>query len=215
MNILVTTYYKSDNPRRQSEIDYCLHQNIGNPLIDVILLFSGVDIPSTSTKIKVVKQKNNDRYYFSDIFNYIKSVSGDYPDAKFLLANSDIHFDGTLSELDRITLEGKGLFLTRQDNPKMQVPMYNSQDVWIFTASSLTDVIVDESKFKMGIRGCDNKLAYVFEANGIHTYNPHESIYAIHIHQSQHRTYSNTEVVPPPYHYPINITIDEMVAKGL
>ena len=52
----------------------------------------------------------------------------------------------------------------------------------------------------MGIRGCDNRLAYEIKEAGYKILNPSKSIVTVHIHSSNKGNLNpNQETIPEPY----------------
>jgi hypothetical protein len=62
-----------------------------------------------------------------------------------------------------------------------------SQDAWIFTG--LKDHV--QADFRLGMRGCDNHLAYIMEKQGYRVRNPSLSIDVIHLHNVDRNASTN------------------------
>ena len=127
---------------------------------------------------------------FTELFELCK------PDALNVIANSDIYFDATLpaSLAPRIVDA-----ISRWDRAGDAVVPYHkrdSQDAWIVYGRP--DITAD---FTMGVPGCDNRLAWILQQAGYQVINPCRSIRAIHLHESEERTYTRgtLERIPPPY----------------
>ena len=88
-----------------------------------------------------------------------------------ILANSDIYFDETLSQLmapDSYPRDNFLIALTRYELPGMQLypePKY-SQDSWIFYGQITDSKLLQETEFPLGKVGCDNRLLAIFARYG-------------------------------------------------
>jgi hypothetical protein len=166
---LTTPLYLTSNAQRQDEIDFCIKQNELNPLI---------------TRINLINNRN------------YAAAFGLAEDGINILANSDIYFDETLSLAQDIK-EGEVYCLSRWDKTDSGIKHLNAwdtQDAWIFRGKMNVD-----ANFDLGTPGCDNRIAYVLQKAGYKVLNPSCSIRAIHVHQSNHRTYTDAQRLPPPY----------------
>jgi hypothetical protein len=130
------------------------------------------------------------------------------PGRVFIVANSDIYFDETLTRLNCIDLTDALVCLSRTEMNKKAPcwnfshygdPHYhgpnNSQDAWIFRAP-LKSFTCD---WTMGVPGCDNKLAYEAAAAGLRLVNPWPEIRAWHNHASRVRRMQPGAALPGPY----------------
>lgn len=199
--ILLINYYIDKNRTRQAELLKCLENNIGNPLIDNVVVFHepGVVPPDNSKVISVVHQG---RPTYQQFFEYGNNFSGIK-----IVSNTDICFNNTLEQASRIR-PGEVYALTRWDegNPPRFYGKTNSQDVWIWRGS-----VNVTAGFPLGKAGCDNSIAYILYAAGYSVRNPSLSIQCIHVHQSLIRNYSENDKVPQPYAFLKFHTIDDPV----
>lgn len=192
---LCTPYFRSRDAERQAEFDECLAANIANPLIDGITLFvdDGHAPLATHEKVRIVDIEG--RLTYRDWLEFAQS----FPDRHIsVLANTDILFDETVSRLssvfaqsDRfVTLsrhERLGDRLEPHPNPKW------SQDVWaIDTGSEITPEFLKAVDFQLGVPRCDNKIVYEAAIHGWTVINPFPTIQAVHLHESQVRSYHKT-----------------------
>lgn len=179
---LFLNYYIDRNPERQKELDYCLNMNQINPLIDKIYVLADSHVPATTT----ITFTN--RPTFSDFFRMVNDVVE--PDDITIVANSDIYFTETLKYLDSMT-ENDCYALSRTDNLS-----WDSQDAWIFKGR-IREINAD---FRLGIPGCDNRLAYELSEAGYMVNNPSRTIHAVHVHTTNIRNYDEkTTKIPKPY----------------
>lgn len=181
LNLFVQVY-KSDNLARQKELDTCLKIN-KNLSSNGVKWFNVIEI--------------NERLTFRQMFELIKK----YPNDINIISNSDIYFDDTILAC-RFINKNEVLALSRWDynNGNMAI-LFNrkdSQDVWVFNG----EVNCNGGDYQLGTRGCDNKIAWELKQAGYNVLNPAKSIHAIHLHNSNHRTYtSNSPAVPEPYYF--------------
>jgi hypothetical protein len=179
---LFFNYYEDKHPFRKREIDFCLQKNLDNPYIKTIIIESAIK-PSYDyffRKINEVTQDNDINIICnSDIFFDESIVLADQclqklcPKEMYALSRWDWHLNGTTVFFDRA----------------------DSQDTWIVRGK--VDNV--QGNFTLGIRGCDNKIAYQFGQSGYRVRNPSKSIKTYHVHNSQVRNYTMADVVPPPY----------------
>jgi len=173
--------YESNNIERQKELETCLEIN-KSLNINGVPYFNVIEI--------------NDRITFKQMFQLTK----DYPNDINIIANSDIYFDETI--LHTRWIKNKECFaLSRWDYYEGKAVLFNrkdSQDVWCFNGS----VNLNIGDYNLGVPGCDNKLAFELISNGYSVLNPSKTIHAIHLHNTEFRTYNHTtERIAEPYHF--------------
>lgn len=175
---LFYNYYEDKNPVRKMEIDMCLQKNLSNKFLSTI----------------IIESASKPTYDF--FFQQINKITG--PDDINIICNSDIFFDETIALAEKI--KHKQLFaLSRWDwHHPLACTFFDrpdSQDTWI-TKGKIENVF---GNFTLGIRGCDNRIAYEFEKSGYAVSNPSKSIKTYHVHNSGVRNYTMADVVPKPY----------------
>ncbi len=220
MNLLIE-YFTSSNPNRDAEYKFCISQNLNNSLIHKIFVFisDNSTLGFESDKIEIVKRE--DRPTFLDLFKF---CNDNLSNQICIIANTDIFFDNSLSELNEFNLDNILLSLTRwdvnfdgknwfkkfYDNPWWECYQSDgtineeesittsqfSQDSWIFRSPIKID---ERSNFLMGKPGCDNRIAQIVHETGLDVRNPSKKIITYHYHQTNYRTYDNTHLVPGPY----------------
>ena len=196
--ILITSFYQDKNPARQKELELCIVMNARNEHLDKIyVLLEGKkeDFPILEDpNIEVVESP---RPTYAAFFAFANSVSTE--EDIVILSNTDIFFDQTLIKLNRANLTNKCFALSRYHyHPNGNIILHNekySQDVWIFKGKIKP---INYCDFYMGIRGCDNRIAYEIEAAGYTVENPSKSIRTIHYHLSEVRNY-DLKTIPKPY----------------
>jgi len=194
MITLYTSYYKDKSEIRQKELDYCLQQNIANPLIDRIMLFcDGIEIDNPKVCIL-----GTHRPTYRDFFNAINKHSQNEQEIS-IIANTDIYFDASLS-LIKLYPNKECYALSRWDIKPGQAPkLHNerfSQDVWIFTGKMRN---VKYAEFYLGIPGCDNRIAWELERAGYKITNPAHKIKTYHYHASNLHNYTDKIRISKPY----------------
>lgn len=202
--ILFTSFYQDRNPVRQKELELCIIMNVQNQYIDKMYIFlegSRDDFKVLHhEKIVVIESARPTYRMFFDKANEV-CTENDYP----ILANTDIFFDDTIRLLDKVNMNSKCLALSRYHyHSNGNIVLHNerfSQDVWIFKGKIKP---VHYCDFFMGIRGCDNRIAYEIQQAGYLMQNPAKTIRTIHYHISESRNY-DLKAIPKPY-LPVEVT---------
>jgi len=172
--------YKSGNEERQKELDACLRINKGLN-INGVPYFNVIEITERLT------------------FNQMFKLTLAYPKCINIIANSDIYFDETILEC-RFMKINDCYALSRWDYINGMAHLFNrkdSQDVWVFNGSIDKNI----GHYNLGIPGCDNKIAWELRANNYNVLNPSKTIHAIHLHNTQYRTYTPDQRLFEPFHF--------------
>ena len=209
--ILITTYYKSRNINRQSEIDICLKKNFENKYIKKIYLLNNEIFDLNHININY-KNKIEQIVICSDInykLNYkdaIEFINNNLIHDICILANSDIYFNDSLSKITNKNINNYFFALLRYDedeNGKIDIfrrynePRDDSQDSWIFRAP--LNINTNNLKFSFGTLGCDSIFASLVYDTKINISNPSYDIVSIHLHNSNHRTYNYDDRIHGKY----------------
>lgn len=193
INLYINSF-KTDNPDRQKEFDYCLKKNEDNPFIDHIYF---------------LESEQNDLFNRPTFSDFFKAMS---PAGVNIISNSDIYFDETIQLANQIK-QREAWALTRwerveeydkRQSKMVEVIMYFnrrnpaatpkfSQDTWIMRGKPN----IEDANFGLGINGCDNRIAWILKVNGYNVRNPSYSIRCIHVHKTP--TSRNSYTVPRPY----------------
>jgi hypothetical protein len=196
--ILITTFYKSSNEKRQKEIEKCLLKNFENPCIEKIYLLNNelydLDIYKTKVEQVIINSNQNYKLKYSDAIKFInENLNGNI----CILSNSDIYFDESLSKIGFDNIKDSFYALLRYDedsNGDKQIFRHfdearsDSQDSWIFESPLQIDY--NEIDFEFGTLGCDNIFASkVHESGFLKVSNPCYDIISTHVHMTNHRTY--------------------------
>lgn len=199
MNLLIE-YFRPSDYQRYSEYLTCIHENLDNELIDKIYIFISDDskLNFNSDKIEIVKKEERPTY--KDLFEFCnKNLKNEI----CIVANSDIIFDDTLSEINKKVLKNSFFALTRweifcENDEWCIAPFDNSasQDCWIFQSPIK---VSDDMDFLLGKPGCDNKIAKLISEKGYEMKNPGKKIITSHYHISGHRTYKESQRIKGPY----------------
>lgn len=195
---LFTNYYKDKNLQRQTELEFCLDQNLNNSLISEVILLTDESEAPKHKKIKVVKIGGRPTY--TDFFRIANERIG--AEDISIISNSDIYFNDTLKEVTKI-VKRECFSLTRWDlNQSARLSFFNrndSQDAWIFRGP----IPYIEGNFNLGKPGCDNRIAFEINKTGFKVRNPSFSIQAIHVHNSAVRNFDwndTNDRISGPYH---------------
>lgn len=173
---LFVQVYKAEDSRRQIELDTCLKIN-KSLNINGVPCFNVIEI--------------NERLTFKEMFKLF------IPNEINIIANSDIYFDETI--LNVRWIQGRECYaLSRWDYKGNKAVLFNrkdSQDVWVFNG----EVTENIGNFNLGVAGCDNKIAYELAQCKYQVSNPSKTIHAIHLHESNYRTYNVANRLHEPF----------------
>jgi hypothetical protein len=198
---IVTSYYRSEHPQRQKEIDDCLLKNVENPYIQSIHLLNDQIYPLEflSDQRKIVQKVVDDDHKKRLGFDYaIQYINENLMNERYILTNSDIYFDDTLKLIQDYNFTNTVMALSRYDNGHL-CNRGDSQDCWIGVAPLQVDLSL--CSFKFGIGRCDNRIAWVIHHAGYHLFNPSKTIHIHHLHQSNIRNYIGLPGVGGEIHF--------------
>jgi len=190
--ILITPYYRTEDYRRNYEIDNVLFRNINSNIFEKIILFCDNNYRPELKDDRLEFIDTDRRATYLDFFN----KGNEYPGKIIVISNSDIFFDNTIN-LSYKSIKGRKrvLALTRYEYRYNEYgePFYemlmgcDSQDSWVyFSPINMKDMDID---FGLGIPGCDNRIAYELSKNHL-VKNPSFSIKTYHFHDSNTRNYN-------------------------
>ncbi len=196
--ILFTSFYQDHNPVRQRELELCVTMNLKNIHIDKIYIFlegKKEDFKILNNpKIEIIESIRPTYKMFFELANLVVGAED-----LSIISNTDIFFDNTLDQININKMNGKCLALSRYHyGPTGEIVLHHekySQDVWIFKGKIKP---IEYCDFHMGIRGCDNRIAYEIHKAGYLMKNPALSIRTIHYHISESRNY-DLRAIPKPY----------------
>lgn len=208
--ILISSYYISENEKRNDEIKKCLEKNYENNYISKIYLLNDMIydlsfVKDLNKKIiqVIISEENNYKLKFSDSIKYINdNLEGEI----CILSNSDIYFDNTLSKINDSNISNIFFALLRYDedeNGKKNIfknfdtPRNNSQDSWIF--KSPLNIDFNKIDFSFGTLGCDSIFLFNVYDTGLKISNPSLDIVTTHLHNSEFRTYNIDERIHGKY----------------
>jgi hypothetical protein len=209
---LIQQYYVPNTTVRRKEINYCLKKNVSSKLFDKIILLNekvydkyDCNVMDDPVIQQVVIKK---RLTYFDVMKFAKENLPKY--SYIVLSNSDIYFNNTIHSMFKIDMTKTFMALLRFDlkgdlfdkefqNIHIFGPRNDSQDTWIW--QNTPDIFIDpNSNFPLGKRGCDNAITSIFLKHKYRVINPALSIQTIHVHMSEQRTYSKTEIVQYPFY---------------
>ena len=177
---LFVQVYQSNNIERQKELDACLKIN-KSLNINGVPYFNVIEITERLT------------------FNQMFQLTKQYQNHINIIANSDIYFDETILQC-RFMKPKDCYALSRWDYRMGMAYLFNrkdSQDVWIFNGSVNENI----GHYNLGIPGCDNKIAWELKASNYNVLNPSKTIHAIHLHNTEYRTYTPDQRLFEPFHF--------------
>ena len=217
---LLTTYYVSESEERNRENARSLAENIRLPLIDQIFLVLQDDrAPAVPEGAKIAHIRLGRRPRFCDFFEITNCMREE--GTRFIIANSDIYFNETLSLLDSVSLDNTIVLLTRwdlcRDGTLAFDNNYNCQDAWIYSGSMPPEL----GRFPIGQHGCDNRLLFELGEHRFRLVNPSLCVQSVHVHMSALRPYladPNYQYVPPPYRFSLPAGLSDpwiMLARKL
>lgn len=208
--ILLTEYFTSSNANRDFEYKTCIRENLNCGSLDKIIIFISDDTSQLGfehEKLEIIKL--NERPTFKFLFEW---ANHNYLDKVCIIGNTDIIFDDSLKTLSENDLDNKFIALTRWDiipkDKQLYVQFYNlpwrgdittgmlSQDSWIFKTPIKVD---DRSNFLMGKPGCDNRIVQIYHELGYDVKNPSKKVITKHLHDSNYRTYNQSDMILGPY----------------
>ena len=131
-------------------------------------------------------------YY--DALNFMKKYKN--KNTFFILSNSDIFFDKSLNNLDKLNMDNSNEMLSlsryeyNPDKPLKESKLFTaasqSQDTWILHSNNLSSIKkLTDFKFNLGIWGCDNHVAYLFKKNNLNQKNYVNIIKTYHLHSKR------------------------------
>jgi hypothetical protein len=201
--ILVTPFYVPLKKSRLKELEYCIHRNNKNILIDLIVLVVERETPEnlipTTEKIKIewVDKRPSYQDLFNIALNNIEESKG-----FMIIANSDIFYaEDDIYKIKERIRDTEVFALSRWEfnfrKPHIHHDTWDSQDSWIFKDK----ILPGNYDIKLGIPGCDNKIAYELQEAGHVIKNPSKSIRSYHFHKSGYRTYNEEDRIKEPYFF--------------
>lgn len=190
--VVFTPYFKARTEERQAELDECVRRNAACEEIDevVLLIDDGHTPPVVSPKVKRVDIQTRPTYQ-----DWLRLSYGRDEPIVTLLANTDIYFDDSATELRKFLVgPEKFLALTRfEKEGEEYFPHPNphwSQDVWgFYTANAMHPALFKSLDIPLGVPRCDNKIAYLFALHGWEVFNPLGRVRTVHLHETQQRNY--------------------------
>lgn len=195
---LIVQYYLANHSSRQAELDFCLIQNLSNPHFEYVHVLCETRDAMKHTKLLEVEHDKlklsvvDKRLTYHEAFQYCN----EYCHGKIcILTNSDIYYDETLAKLNEITVKNQFICLSRYEHSESgRLEIFHlhdgdSQDSWIFRSP----IEIHDCQFPMGKPGCDNRIAFLAKKSGYDVFNPAMDIKSYHVHDSRHKTYSQSD----------------------
>jgi hypothetical protein len=212
---LITQFFIPKSQARKNELTHCLKKNIELSVFKKIFLinekiYTKDEMGLTEKEMTHIHQiifNNGVRMRYIHAFAVVKKFN---LNGYIVISNSDIFFDNSLQNNIRKTSLSKEKALyallrfefneKKLRDCKIFGPRPDSQDSWIFHSKFLpTDVQILSCNFLLGVPGCDNSLAYLFDKFGYKVYNEPCVIKTYHYHMEQSRNYDLSYKIHPPY----------------
>lgn len=199
---LVTQFFRHTDAARHAEILECLRRNVAEPLIGRIILLNETDGSEEwkewgAEKItQVVIQKRLTYAHF------LQFVHDEVPPNVFvILANADMYFGSSLSNVWSVNMEDRMMALLRWDvkNGEEEIfgPRADSQDSWIILSNSVQSKSWPYATFDfpLGKPGCDNAFAAHMLRQRFVLCNPSLTLKTYHLHVSGIRNYNKRDII--------------------
>lgn len=182
MLTLIVGQYREPVAARAAEIASTLRANLENEAFDrVIVVVEDEFCASPPSRVDDARCKHvflGQRLTYQAAFELAHAAK--WWGGAFVLANSDIEFDHSV-ELARAVPRGALWCVTRTEgNGRFPWKPENTQDAWIFRVP----LPRFPCPFKLGVPGCDNRVAYEAKRAGLTLWNPARHIRALHRHDS-------------------------------
>jgi hypothetical protein len=212
MITLFYNYFRPADPARAAEIDACFFANLANAAIDrIVVVVENPALMPAPESSRVACAVAGARPTYAEIFGP-RARQGE---GVFVLINSDCFLDNrdtpkllSLKERAFAAILRREL---RSANPfRIDWPRTwrsrrkhegDLQDAWAFRAPLPPGLTLD---FRMGVPGCDNRIAGEFHEAGYDVFNPWRDIRLYHLHRATSRAYSDTGRVAQPYFFPVS-----------
>lgn len=209
---LFAQVWKPAQKQRLDELQTAFFMNANNPYVHSIhVSLDGDDATDVFAKIpqdllhKIVHVPITARLTYRSSMEYMKTLpAGDYT----ALINTDIYFDESIRELWNMSMKNTCVSLLRYEStvryalgvtktpiPPIFGPRADSQDTWFFAVDDLNAHYDSgeswmELDFRLGVPGCDNAIAGELLRRRWNVVNPAFSIRALHLHESNERSYT-------------------------
>ena len=198
--LLFTSYFDTGHAGRQRELNTCLNENIQNKNIDQIyVVHESGEMPQSSK----VTTRNGSRPSYRELVDWANEVS--QPEDVVVIANSDIYFDDTILWPFKAVMSRTMIALSRWDmmptGHRRLFAYEHSQDTWMFKGK----INIDGGDYYFGLPGCDNRFAYDANQSGYRVVNPAKDIITYHVHNTNHRHYTQSDRLEGGY-LPVFIT---------
>jgi hypothetical protein len=217
---LIYQFFIHPSDERNEEIKYCLKRNVELGFFKKIILlneriYSQKELGLTIDEMDMILQVNiKHRLKYNSVFTQVNLLK---LNGYIVFCNADIFFDKSILNVYRSRLSTKNIiytllrfnFNTDDETDKAKLfcfkndnkPRHDSQDSWIYHTSQLnvTNNLLKDSNFQLGMPGCDNKITFVMSHNNMKCVNEPYNIRTYHYHKTEIRNYSRKDLIYPPY----------------
>lgn len=200
---LAVPYYVDDSSERQGEINTCVQTNLGNDLIDKVILVCDRGIDA-----QMAEDLFGDKAYVvlneGERQTYKHLVSAMIPfDGVKIISNADIFWTEDSVRLVKDNIGEKECFaLSRYDKTSDGWKLRNTrdtQDSWVYLNNDLPED--DSLDIQMGKAGCDNKVLHEIRELGLSVTNPSKDVMTFHLHETEKRNYDPDDRLEGPYSF--------------
>jgi hypothetical protein len=169
---LITQFFiptGADADKVRRAVQDALSRNLMNDAISEIYLINEVeyDFSSLQNYEKITQFVSGSRLSFADAFRIANErLSG----RRVVLANADIYFDESLRQVQHSSKMTPSTVLALSkwisEGSSITLPIRaDSQDAWVFQ-TPVSESVIAQSNFFLGLPKCDNRLAKVFGDSG-------------------------------------------------
>jgi hypothetical protein len=183
--VLYTPIWWVESERRRNEFLTCIKRNAANTYFEHIFVFRNESQKSWNLPefphLEVIGLQCRPR--FQHFFQHANTELP--PGSLVVIANADIYFDETIRAATSLVSSQRFLAISRREidhrGRVTGLERWWSQDVWILQ----TPVPRMIASFGLGIRGCDNRIAFEAERSGLEVRNPALNIAVYHLHSER------------------------------
>lgn len=189
---LIVGHYREPVAARREELAETLRGNLDNPAFDrvIVVVEDEVWTPSAARRVDDVRAQHvylGQRLTYEHAFSIAHAPKWSRWNGVFVLANSDILFDRSVLLAKEVPKGALWCVTRTESNGEFPWAPANTQDAWIFRPP----LPRFSCGFKLGVPGCDNRVAFEAKQAGLVLSNPGRRIRAHHCHASGVRRVSS------------------------
>lgn len=207
---IITQFFKSDNPKRQEELDYCFQKNLENKYINKIhFLYENKEDLNYSKKFnsdKIIYYNLGKRINYKKVFEYSNSIIEKNINQKinnqtiFIYLHADMQITEDIKKINDKNFNDNTIITLTSHHPfncnkllkcnctrqyKTDKGLYGvTFDGFIFQGI-ISNNIISKLDYEVNHMGAENKLIYEFKINNYNVICPNKDIRAEHYHITQ------------------------------